>query len=365
MIKRLIIVLLALGLVFGGIFGWKYHKARQQAAQSSQPPPPATVASTRARSDTWQPYLHTVGSLMASQGVFVSNEIAGLVEAIHFDSGQKVAKGDLLLNLDDSVDQAELQGLIAERRLAEIRFERAARLLKENSVSKSDYDEAQGRLQETRALVESKQQTLAKKAIRAPFSGILGIRQVDLGQYLSPGAQIVSLQHLDPIYVDFTLPEHNLSTIATGQEVVVDVQAYPDRPFHGRVSAIEPRINVGTRNIKVRATLDNEGQILRPGMFTEVRVVLPEQRNVLTLPRTAITYNPYGDTVFRIEQQNGELVVQRQQVQTGETRGGRVEIIDGLQEGDRVVSAGQVKLRNGQHVVIDNSVSLDEQIPSP
>ncbi len=360
MIKRLVIVIIALVLVFGGIFGWKYYAGQQAAKMHSQPQPPATISATQVQVEAWQPYLHSVGSLTATQGVFVSNEVAGQVQKIRFESGQQVKQGEVLLQLDDSVDQAELQGLIAERRLAEVQFNRTAKLIKQKSISRSDYDAAQAQLQSAKANVASKRAVIEKKSIQAPFSGVLGIRQVDVGQYLAAGSQIVSLQQLDPIYVDYAVPERQMAQVSTGQPVRVNVQGYKDQVFEGKISAINARVDSATRMVTVRATLANPDGKLRPGMFAEVRSVLPQQTGVLTLPRTAITYAPYGDSVFVIEhKQGGGLVVQRKQVQTGTTRGDRVQILSGLQAGTQVVSAGQVKLRNGQSVRIDNSVALD------
>ncbi len=363
MIKRLIIVLLALGVVFGGIVYFKYQRIKMMSAHG--PPPPATVASARVEAESWQPYLHSVGSLVASQGVDVSNEIDGQVVAIHFQSGQPVKEGEVLVKLDDDVDQAQLKGLIAEQRLADIAFKRSARLVKQHSVSQSDYDQAQANLESARANVQSKREQIKEKAIRAPFSGILGIRQVDLGEYLAKGARIVSLQALDPIFVDFSLPERELPRLRQDQPVELQVQAFPDETFTGHITAIEPRINTGTRNIRVRATLANPHSKLRPGMFAEVRVVLPKKRDILTLPRTAVTYNPYGDMVYIIEEKDGKLTVHSRQIQTGTSRDKRVEVVTGLKAGDRVVRAGQVKLRNGQHIQIDNSVNLDKHITTP
>ncbi len=362
MIKRLILVLFALALVFGGIFGWKYMQMRQMAAQMAKPRPPEVVASAQARAERWQPYLFSVGSLVAVQGIYVNNEVPGQVSAIEFQSGQRVRAGEQLLQLEDSVDRADLEGLIAERRLAELQFKRMERLYKQKTVSRADYDEAQARLDSAQAQVEAKRALIRKKKIRAPFDGLLGIRQVDLGQYLAPGSQIVLLQSLAPIYVDFSLPERHFAQLAERQRVVLTVQAHTDRRFEGRISAINPGIDPGTRSARIRAALDNPDGLLRPGMFAEVRTELPEREDVLTVPRTAITYNPYGDSVFVIEEKDGELVVQRRQVQAGEVREGRVEIVEGLAIGERVVSAGHQKLRNGQKVKIDNSVELDEQV---
>ncbi len=362
MIKRLIIVLLTLGLVLGGIFGWKYYQAQQAAAQAAMPPPPATVASAEVRAASWQPYLYTVGSLVAVQGIFVTTEIQGQVKKILFDSGQQVAQGTLLVQLDDSIDQAELEGLIAERQRAEIRFKRIARLYKQGSVSGEDYDEARLEFEAAAARVAAKRALIDKKKVRAPFDGLLGIRQANLGEYLAPGAKIVPLRTIDPIYADFSLPERHLSELSEGQELELTVQAYPGQTFQGEITAMDPGIDQNTRNVQVRAQLANPDGRLRSGMFAEVRVLLPERENVLTVPRTAITYNPYGDSVFVIEEQDDGLVVQRRPVETGNARGGQVEIIKGLKAGELVVRAGQVKLRNDQQVKIDNSVALDEGV---
>ncbi|ABA56731.1 efflux RND transporter periplasmic adaptor subunit [Nitrosococcus oceani] len=362
MLKRLIVVLLALGLFFGGIFGWKYHQQQQQAAQAAMPPPPATVAAAKARPESWRTSLHAVGSLVATQGVYVTNEIAGLIEAINFESGERIKKNKLLLQLEDSVDKAELEGLLAEQKLAELQFQRNARLLKKKMVSRSIYDESQAQLENAQAMVAAKRALIQKKQIRAPFSGLLGIRQVDLGEYLAPGSPIVLLQALDPIYVDYSLPERYFSLLAQGQTVLITVQAYPAQHFKGRITAINPGIDPNSRNVQVRATFDNPELHLRPGMFAEVRAVLPEKKQVLTVPQTAITYNPYGDMVFIIQKENGGLVVQQQPVRTGKVRQGQVEIIKGLQAGDWVVSAGQMKLHSGQQIRISEQEVLDGQV---
>jgi len=360
MIRRLFVVLLGLLIIAGGISAWKVYQAREKAALASKPPPPATVATARVRKETWQPFLHAVGSLVATQEVFVSNEVAGMVEAIHFDSGQSVEKGSVLLQLDNDVDRADLQGLIAEQHLAELMFHRTKRLLEDKSASRSDYDEAQAKLESIEASVASKKALLEKKEIRAPFSGVLGIRQVNLGQYLSPGSQIVSLQSLDPLFVDYSLPERHLAEISVNMEVEAEVQAYSGKIFKGRITAISPRIERATRNVHVRATITNLNNLLRPGMFSEVRILQAERKNILTVPDIAITYTPYGDSVFVVEKKEGGSTVQRRQVKTGKTREGKVEVTRGLQEGEEVVTAGQIKLRNGQRVRVDNSIQ-----PSP
>lgn len=365
MFKRFILMLIAVALVFGAVFGWKYYRSQQTAANSSESAPPATVAAARVQQETWQLSLFAVGSLVADQGLDVSSEVAGQVRAIEFKSGQMVDAGKLLVQLDDSVDQARLEGLQAEERLAELEFERAEDLLRDNTVPQSTYDQAQSRLRNARAQIASTRALLAKKAIKAPFSGQLGVRQVNLGEYLAPGAPIVTLQSLDPVHVDFSLPERHLAKLEEGDEVELTVQAFGAQRFKGAVTAISPKVETETRNVKLRATLANPKQRLRPGMFAEVKLMLPAREDVLTLPHTAITYNPYGDSVFLIQDGGEGLVVQRRQVQTGAVRDGRVEIKSGLKAGDRVVLAGQVKLRNGQPVKIDNSVALDEQVSAP
>ena len=358
MIMRLILVLLMLTLVFGGIFGWKYYQSQQSAARASVPPPPAVVSAVRVEQESWQPYLYAVGSLVATQGIFVTNEVAGQVSEIYFESGQRVNQGDLLLQLADTVDRADLEGLLAEGRLAEVQFQRRAKLLRDKSISRSEYDEAKARLDNANAQVASKRALIKKKQIQAPFAGLLGIRQVDLGEYLAPGSKIVPLRALDPIYVDYALPERNFASLSVGQPVEIEVQAYPGQNFKGRIEALNSGIDPGTRSIRVRATLDNPDLSLRPGMFAQVRTIQPERQGVLTLPQTSITYNPYGDSVFVIEENDGKPMVQRRQIETGEVREGRVEIMAGLKLGERVVSAGQVKLRNGQRVRVDESIKL-------
>ncbi|MEA3278709.1 MAG: efflux RND transporter periplasmic adaptor subunit [Pseudomonadota bacterium] len=354
MVLRLLLVILFLGLILGGIFGWKHYQ--QQQAAMGGPPPSPVVAVAQVQQEDWQPRLTAIGSLIANQGIFVTNEVSGQVREIHFESGQTVEKGDLLIQLDDSVDQADLKGLIAQSNLAQIKLRRFAKLLKDRSASQSEYDEAKAELDGADAAVAAKEAAIDKKRIAAPFDGKLGIRIVDLGEYLPPGSQIVPLEALDPIFVDYALPEHHLPRIAVGKQVVVKVAAYPNREFQGTIDAINPGVEEKTRTVKVRATLENPQRLLRPGMFAEVSTLLPAREKLLTLPRIAITFAPYGDTVFLIEEQDDQNLVHRRQVTTGQVHGGRVEILEGLTAGDRVVMAGQVKLRNGQPVQIDNSV---------
>jgi membrane fusion protein (multidrug efflux system) len=362
MFIRIFLVLLFLGGVFGGIFAWKQHTAAQMAAAQAGGPPPAVIAATEVTQETWQPYLQAVGSLSAVAGIEVTAEVGGKIRAIHFTSGDTVEAGELLLELDDEADQAALQGLLAERSLARLKFNRAAKLVREKSVSKSDYDEARATLDNTEAQVAAQQALIDKKRIRAPFDGRLGIRRVDLGEYLGPGAPIVPLESLDPIYTDFTLPERELARISVGQDIEIQVQAYPDRRFAGEIVALDPGIQVGSRSFRLRAQLGNADETLRPGMFADVRVNLPQDEPVLTIPDTAISYAPYGDSVFVIGDQDGQLTVSRRQIETGRTRNGRVAVSSGLELGERVVSAGHNKLRNGQAVVIDDQPAPGERV---
>lgn len=365
MTKRMLFVLLVLSLVLGAMFGWKFYQAQEMAILASMPPPPATVSAADVQAETWQPYLAAVGSLVAIQGILVTTEVAGNVSAIHFESGQRVEAGTLLLEIDDSVEQAELEGIDAERRLADLQFKRREGLLESNTISHSDVDEARLRLENATAQQAAKQAVIEKKHITAPFGGWLGIRQVDLGEYLQPGTAIVPLEALAPIYADFALPERYLDQISVGQSVETEVHAFPGEIFKGHITALNPGIDPGTRSLQIRATLENKQARLRPGMFAEVRVVLPRRPAVLTLPQTAITYNPYGDSVFVIQEGESGSQVQRRQIETGGVRDGRVEIVRGLQAGEQVVIAGQVKLRNDQAVVVDNSIVLEPQITHP
>lgn len=355
MFFRLVAVLLFLGAILGGIFGWKQIQQQQQAAMQGPPPPPV-VATARVAAETWGPRLEAVGSLVAIQGIDVANEVPGLVREIKFESGHAVKAGEVLVQIDDAVDQADLLGLLAQRDLAQIKLKRLQSLLKDRSTSQSDYDEAKAQLDGAEAAVAAKRATIAKKRIVAPFAGRLGIRKVDLGDYLPAGSPIVPLNTLDPVYVDYSLPERELTQVSVGQAVSVTVAAYPGREFKGSISAIDSGVDVKTRNVQVRATLANADQALRPGMFAEVATLLPARDGVLTLPRTAITFAPYGSSVFLIEDKDGKPQVQRRPVTTGGAQGGRVEVLTGLADGDRVVVAGQVKLRNGQEVKIDDTV---------
>jgi membrane fusion protein (multidrug efflux system) len=359
--KRLLIVVVLLLVLLGSIFGIKQWQQNRMQAQMSQPRPPPVVAATQVTMENWVPTIRSVGSLVAINGIDVAAEVGGIVKEIVFTSGERVEQGTILIHLDDAVDRAALDALRADRRLAEIKFNRSKDLLKKNVTSKSEYDETQARFEAASARVAEQEAIIDKKVIRAPFGGLLGIREVDLGQYLEPGTRIVGLEALDPIHVDYTLPERYLHQVTVGQTVELKLEAVPGEIFRGKVSAFDAGINEGTRTLKIRATLPNSDQRLRPGMFAEVHTLQAESQQVLTVPRTAISYNTYGDFVYLITQQEGgPLVVKRQQVITGESRAGHVAIREGLQAGDRVVRAGLVKLRDGIPISIDNQVELQD-----
>lgn len=360
MIKRIFIVLSLTLLILGALFGFKFYQINRAISQIKLPPP-AVVAVASVTPEQWSVTLTAVGSLTAVAGVDVSNEVAGKVKALHFESGQSVKQGQLIIELDADTDIAELKGLEAERDFAQMRYERSEKMIEKKYVSRSDYDQHKAMLDQANAAVQAKKTLIAKKSIRAPFNGELGIRQVNLGQYLAEGASIVSLQNLDPIYLDFTLSERNISQVAKNQEISATVQAYPDKRFVGQITAISPAVERDTRSLKIRARVPNPDKLLRPGMFAQVRIESGLTQPVLTLPDTAISYNPYGDSVFLIEQTDNGPTVQSRQVVTGQSREGRVAIVSGLQAGDKVVSAGQVKLRNGMKVSIDSRPAPGER----
>lgn len=360
MIKRILLVLVLTVLILGALFGTKFYQINEAVSQIQAPPPPL-VAIAEVKQEQWPASLATVGSLRAVAGINISNEVAGQIKAIHFESGQTVKQGQLLIELDSATDQAELQGLLAEQHLADIRYQRSAELIDKKFVSQSDYDQNKALLEEASAAVASKQTLIAKKQIKAPFTGELGIRQVDLGQYLPVGSAIILLQKLDPIFLDFNLPERYLSQLSLSQQVTINVQAYPDTGFSGEIVAISPAVEQQSRSLKVQARLANQDRKLHPGMFAQVQIVSGKQSAVLTVPDTALTYNPYGESVFLLAASDKGFTVQNRQVQSGQSRAGRVEIVSGLNAGDKVVSAGQVKLRNGMSVAVDKQPAPGER----
>lgn len=362
MIKRLLVVLMVLALLFGSVFGWKYWQGQQQMAGSG-PPPPAVVSTRIVERERWQPALQAIGTITPVRGVIVSAEVPGKIAAIHFDSGNAVDAEALLVELDTDVDRAELAALRADRRIAEITRDRLAKIVTSNLGSRSDLDEAQATLDRAEAEIAAKEAMIQKKSIRTPFAGELGIRRINPGQYLAPGDEIAQLVGLDPVFAEYSVPERFLAQISQGQEVEVSVQAYPGKLFRGRIHAISPSVQTASRSVVVRALIANPEHLLRPGMFAEVETLLPARDEVLTLPERAVTYNPFGESVFVLEEVDGKRIARLVQIETGEVRDGRVEILRGLAAGAEVVSDGHNKIRNGQEISVDNSVDPDAADP--
>ena len=330
-------------------------------------PKPTTVAAEAARMETWPPELAAIGTLRAYQGIAVAPQVAGIVTAIHFESGDDVKAGDLLVNIDDSVEQADLANGLAQLQNANVTLARQKTLVVGGNTPQSSVDAAIAARDSAAAAVERTRAVIAQKAIKAPFPGRLGLRNVDLGQYVAVGASLTTLQRLDPIYIDFPAPEGALKTLAVGQTVKATVDAMPGREFVGKVAAIDARVSAESRNVMTRAQFANPDAKLLPGMFADVAVTTGAGGEVLTLPRTAIVYSLYGDNVFVVNPapSGGGLVVERRFVKVGETRGERIAVAEGLKAGERVVTAGQIKLQAGAPVTIDPTGALPPPAETP
>lgn len=358
--------LVGLGLVVGFLVGTKVIQIKALIASGENfEMPPEYVTSAMVKEELWRQTLDAVGSLTAVQGVLVSTEVAGKVADLHFESGESVESGQLLVELDTSTEEAQLAAAQAEAELARINLDRAKKLRLSNTVAEAELDSAQAAFLAAEAQVENLGAMIAKKRISAPFSGRLGIRQVNLGQFINNGDPIVSLQSLDPIFVDFAFPQKWVSLVATGMAVEVEVDSHPETLFGGRITAIDPEVDVSTRTISLRATLDNpEGKLL-PGMFGQVSVVLPEEKPQKVLPATAIVYASYGDSVFVIKEKDGRKFVEQEFVRVRDTRGDFVSITSGPEAGSTVVSTGAFKLRQGMRVELNNklapSMNIDPQ----
>lgn len=367
MIKRMIIMLLLCGLVFGGVFGFKmYGKKMMMQSMAAMGNPAQTVSSYKATLEEWRNELKAVGTLRAVKGTDVAPELAGTVENIFVESGQDVEEGTLLVQLRSQDDQAKLAALEANLRLAQLTFARDEKQIAVKAISQATYDADKAALENLKAQTDAQKATLEKKAVLAPFTGRLGLRQVDVGQYLAAGTPMFALQQLDPIFVDFSLPQQNLTQIQVGQKIEAKTDAFPDKVFEGTITAIDSRVEESTRNINVRATLQNPDKTLRPGMFANVSVSVGEPMSYLTVPQTAITFNPYGSTVYVIDGTGDALTARVAFVKTGPTRGDQIAVIDGLKDGDVIVTAGQMKLRNGSRVTINNAIQpLNDPNPQP
>jgi len=368
--KRIIFVILGLVILIAVLAGIKWLQIGAMIDQGKKfVPPPETVTTAIVKADSWENALTAVGTLTAVQGVSVSAELSGKVVKIAFESGTTVKKGVLLINQDLSSEEAQLPGAEAQVRLTKTILDRDAKMLERKIISQSEYDTALANYDQSRAQAANIRATIAKKTIRAPFGGRLGIRQVNLGQMLREGDPIVTLQTLDPIYADFTLPQQQISRLRPGLEVRVTSDALPGVTMEGRIKAINPLVDADTRNIKVQATLANHNEQLRPGMFVNVTVGLPVRMQVLAIPATAVLYAPYGDSVFVViedKEHKGGKTIRQQFVRLGEKRGDFVAAVSGLKEGEEIVSTGVFKLRNGQSVVIDNTLAPPfQKAPTP
>ncbi len=345
----------------------KVLQIRKLMASAGQKSPPASTVSTApVVAEKWERTIESVGSLRAVQGTDLATEAPGVIAKILFDNGQEVKKGDLLLELDFETEAANLRSAEAEADLARTVYERTRKLRLNNTVPQSELDAAESQLRKMTALVEQLKATINKKQLVAPFSGRLGIREVNLGQFIEHGDKIVSLQSLDPIFVDFLLPQQLIAGIRAGERVRVITDVYPDRIFEGKLTALNPEVDPITRNIHLQATLANAEGVLRPGMFARVILTLGEAEDVIRIPSTAVLQEPYGDSVFVVVEKTNEAgeksqVVEQRFVRTGRTQGDFVSIITGLQPGDIVVSAGVFKLRNGATVNINNALAPQPQ----
>ena len=368
MSKRMLTMLLITGGVLGAVFGTKAlfnYMMNKSIAESPQPT--VAVSTTEVLADSWARSIGTVGSIRAVNGVELSTEFEGTVAEIRFRSGQAVEQGTVLLELDAAADRAQLKSLRAAARLAQQEYERFRSLYKQGSISKSELDRRESQRDQAEANADAQAELVERKTLRAPFSGQLGIRQVDKGQFLPPGSPVVNLFQMDPIFANFSLPEQQLPLISEGLPVQITLRSQPDEVFTGEITAIEPGVDTATRNFNVQATLANPEGKLRPGNFARVRVQLPEADDVLVVPRTAISYAPYGNSVFVIEEQNSgedeqagegetKLVARKRLVTLGNERGDLVAVTKGLEAGEVVATSGLLKLRNGAPVRKENDV---------
>ncbi len=367
--KSLIFTISGLVVLIGILVGVKGLQIETMVGQGKTfVPPPETVTSTEVKAESWETALTAVGTLNAVRGVTVAAELPGKVVAIDFEAGKLVKKGDILLRQDTSAEEAQLAGMVSQVNLSRLNRERAEMLLAKDFISRADRDAAVASADQADAQAENIRATIAKKTVRAPFQGYLGIRQVNLGQILREGDAIVTLQDLHPIFVDFALPQQELSSVRMGLTVQVVTDALPGESLKGEITTINPLVDAETRQIQVQATVANPAEKLRPGMFVNVTVGLPVRQKVLVLPATAVLYAPYGDSVFVVEDgpdKKGK-VLRQQFVRLGLKRGDFVAVTSGIQAGQTVVSTGVFKLRNGQSVVVDNALAPKfQKAPKP
>lgn len=370
-----VVVLIALAALVGGFAYFQFVMKPQmiQQAVQGQQAPPTTVSVEAAKMESWRPGLPAIGTFEAVQGIELASEVSGIVDSIHFESGQNVEQGVLLVELDTATEQAELKAAEAQLKKSEADLTRQRELLQRGNTPRSSYDAAVAERDSNAAEVERIRALISQKVVLAPFAGRLGIRRVDLGQFISAGDALVSLQQLDPIYIDFPMPEQNIRKLSIGQEIEVRVDAFQQETFTGKVTSIDARVDQETRNILVRGQVPNPDNRLLPGMFANVKVLEDEAREVVTVPRTAVSYSLYGDSVYVVkEPEGGEqaqpdalVELERRFVTVGETRDGRLSLAEGVEAGERVVTAGQNKLYPGQKVKLSDQPALQarEQLP--
>ena len=370
MAKRMWLMLLVVGLFVAAIGTYKFLQIRAAIAQgSSYQPPPETVTTVVARPADWPSTLSAIGTVEAVHGVMVSADLSGIVKEIAFTSGKNVGKGQVLVRLDTATERAQLAQAEAQRDLAKLNIDRAQALLQRGVIAQAEFDRMQAEARTSEAAVNAAQALIARKTIRAPFSGVIGIRQVNLGQHLNEGDPIAPLQALDPVYVNFSLPQQDASALKPGKQVAVNADSIGG--LHGTITAINSVIDEATRNVTVQATFKNPGAKLRPGMFVDVLVDLGTRHTVIALPITAINYAPYGNSVFVVEQKKGPKgqaykgVTQRF-VTTGLNRGDQVAVLSGIKPGEEVVTSGVFKLRPDAAVTVNNTkVPANSPNPKP
>jgi membrane fusion protein, multidrug efflux system len=375
--KYLVFFIVLLGLFLAIVFGFGFVKFTQiqgfikMAKSGAFEPPPTAVTTDVAKESEWQPTLQSVGSVTAVNGVTISTDLAGIVHQIAFESGNKVRSGDLLVRLDTTQEEAQLHQAEAQRDFAAVTLKRDKDLVEKHAIAQSDYDNAEAAFRQSQASVDQFNALIARKTLRAPFDGVTGIRQVNLGQYLKEGDMVVTLQAFDPIYVNFSLPQQDLSKLAVGQPVALRVDAYEDQSFQGKITAINSLVDQATRNVQVQATFANSDFRLRPGMFAKVSVIMSAKQNVVAIPATAIHYAPYGDSIFIVSEmkdpQGKEYKGVREQfIKTGQSRGDMIAITSGLKAGDEVVTSGVFRLKSGAHVNVNNQIKPGSDLaPTP
>lgn len=362
--KRMIIILLLTLLVFGGLFAGKWYGQQMMSEYlNTMAQAPVTVSSTEAKVALWQQQVSAVGTLSAIQGADLTAEVSGIVDSIRFENGAEVKAGAIIASINSATDRAELASLEAQVRLAELERDRVAALWQRKSIAKSMLDKQQTELEQAEALVAAQRARIEQKLIRAPFTGRLGIRQINVGQYVAAGDPVIALQSLDPLYLNFTLPEERYTQVHVGQRVEALVDALDGKAFAGEITAIEPSIEQSTHNFDVQATLANKTQVMRPGMFTRIHVNLGEPSEKIIIPRTAISFNPYGNSVFLLTPgDDGQLIAQQRFIQTGEERGDVVAVNQGLAVGEMIATSGLLKLRNGSIVSLNNTVQPEASV---